>query len=169
MTSQNAPLGDSFITWQQRVRGTNISETTLLATDYLNHFNEIIMSLGMVPDMPEILDDCRAWRPKSYQDHFRDSSVADRELAVAAYDHVPAQYRDPFERTIARMDQLVGEVIETLDGAVAEGDAPLIQVKAQAGVQALQRLLDMASAIIHGSVGALTQDQIDKVVRGGPT
>jgi hypothetical protein len=124
------------------------------------------MSLGMVPDMPEILDDCRAWRPKSYQDHFRDNHVADRELAVAAYDHVPTKYRDPFERTIARMDQLVGEVIETLDDAVAEGNAALIQVKAQAGVQALQRLLDMASAVIHGSVGALTQEQIDKVVRG---
>ena len=26
-----------------RVRGKNINEETLLATDYLNHFNEIIM------------------------------------------------------------------------------------------------------------------------------
>lgn len=166
MTSKNAPPGESFKAWQQRVRGTNISETTLLATDYLNHFNEIIMSLGMVPDMPEILDDCRAWQPKTYQDHFRDSSVADRELAVEAYDHVPAQYREPFERTIARLDRLVGEVIETLDDAVSSGNAQLIEVKAKSGVQALQRLLDMASAVIHGSAGALTQEQIDKLVRG---
>src|SRR5262245_17970840 len=166
MTSKNAAPGETFKAWQQRVQGTNISETTLLATDYLNHINEIIMSLGMVPDMPEILDDCRAWQPKTYQDHFRDSSVADRELAVEAYDHVPAQFREPFDRTIARLDQLVGEVIATLDDAVASGNTQLIEVKAKSGVQALQRLLDMASAVIHGSAGALTQEQIDKLVRG---
>jgi len=166
MSSKSAPPSDSFEAWQQRVRGTNISETTLLATDYLNHFNEIIMSLGMVPDMPEILDDCRAWQPKTYKDHFRDSSVADRELAIEAYDHVPTQYREPFERTIARLDSLVGEVIETLDDAVTNGSPQLVQVKAKAGVEALQRLADMASAVIHGSAGALTQEQIDKLVQG---
>jgi hypothetical protein len=166
MSSKTTPSSESFKAWQQRVRGTNISETTLLATDYLNHFNEIIMSLGMVPDMPEILDDCRAWQPKTYKDHFRDSSVADRELAIEAYDHVPTQYREPFERTIARLDSLVGEVIETLDDAVANGSPQLVQVKAKAGVEALQRLADMASAVIHGSAGALTQEQIDKLVRG---
>jgi hypothetical protein len=166
MSAKTTPPSTSFKAWQQRVRGTNISETTLLATDYLNHFNEIIMSLGMVPDMPEILEDCRAWQPKTYKDHFRDSSVADRELAIEAYDHVPAQYREPFERTIARLDQLVGEVIETLDDAVANGGPQLVQVKAKAGVEALQRLADMASAVIHGSAGALTQEQIDKLVQG---
>jgi hypothetical protein len=166
MSTTSTPSNDSFRAWQQRVRGTNISETTLLATDYLNHFNEIIMSLGMVPDMPEILDDCRAWQPKTYKDHFRDSSVADRELAIEAYDHVPAKYREPFERTIARLDRLVGEVIETLGDAVANGNPQLVQVKAKAGVEALQRLADMASAVIHGSAGALTQEQIDRLVGG---
>ena len=41
------------------VRGKNINETTLLATDYLNHFNEIIMVLELVPDMPECLEEAQ--------------------------------------------------------------------------------------------------------------
>ena len=30
-------------------KGTNVNEETLLTTDYLNHFNEIIMLLEIVP------------------------------------------------------------------------------------------------------------------------
>ena len=56
-----------------RVRGTNINEQTLLATDFLNHFNGIVMTLEMVSDMPELLEEAKAWQPKTYQDHFRDS------------------------------------------------------------------------------------------------
>jgi len=36
-----------------RVAGKNINEKTLLATDYLNHFNEIIMLIELVPDLVE--------------------------------------------------------------------------------------------------------------------
>src|SRR3546814_1723486 len=40
-------------TYRLLVRGKNINQNTLLATDYLNHFNEIIMLLEMLPSMPE--------------------------------------------------------------------------------------------------------------------
>ncbi len=45
-----------YLAFQHKVRGTNINEQTLLATDYLNHFNEIAMMLEMIPDMPEFLE-----------------------------------------------------------------------------------------------------------------
>ena len=35
----------------------NINPRTGLATDYLNHFNEAVMLLEMVPDMPECAED----------------------------------------------------------------------------------------------------------------
>ena len=68
------------------VQGKNIHEETLLATDYLNHFNEIIMLLDMIPSMPECLEDAKAWEPKTYVEHFRDSGFADKDLAIFAYD-----------------------------------------------------------------------------------
>jgi hypothetical protein len=50
---------EDFLAYQEKVRDTNINEQTLLATDYLNHFNEIVMLLEMVPDMPEMLEDAK--------------------------------------------------------------------------------------------------------------
>src|SRR3546814_6668569 len=44
-------------TYRLLVRGKNINQNTLLATDYLNHFNEIIMLLEMLPSMPECYGD----------------------------------------------------------------------------------------------------------------
>ena len=48
----------------------NINPRTGLATDYLNHFNEAIMLLEMIPDMPECAEDFLLWYPLSYREHF---------------------------------------------------------------------------------------------------
>lgn len=82
------------------VIGKNINPETLLATDYLNHFNEVIMLLEMTPDMPECFEDIKAWAPKGYEQHFRDSGFAEKELAILAYRHSPSQYRTAFDSTI---------------------------------------------------------------------
>ena len=68
------------------VRGKNINQNTLLATDYLNHFNEIIMLLEMVPSMPECYEDAAGWRPKSYAEHFR-AAPCPLELIYSLGDH----------------------------------------------------------------------------------
>ena len=57
-----------------RARGANINEQTLLATDYLNHFNEIVMTLEMIPDMSELLEEAQTWLPKGYREHLGDST-----------------------------------------------------------------------------------------------
>ena len=44
----------------------NINPATGLSTDYLNHFSEALMALEMVRDMPECIEDLRAWTPKTY-------------------------------------------------------------------------------------------------------
>ena len=52
----------------------NINPRTGLATDYLNHFNEAIMLLDMIPDVPECADDFLEWQPLSYREHFAASN-----------------------------------------------------------------------------------------------
>ena len=47
------------------LRAANINPRTGLATDYLNHFNEAIMLLEMIPDMPDCAEDFLTWRPLS--------------------------------------------------------------------------------------------------------
>ena len=56
---------------------------TGLSTDYLNHFTEAIMLLEMAGELPECLDDLRAWRPKTYTEHFATSRFSNREAVIA--------------------------------------------------------------------------------------
>lgn len=62
---------------------------TGLATDYLNHYNEIVMLLELVEDMPECIEDALDWKPKSYEQHFRDSGLAIADGVIAAYRAAP--------------------------------------------------------------------------------
>lgn len=146
-----------------RLEGTNINQKTFLATDYLNHFNEIVMLFEMVPDMPDILEECREWAPKSYTEHFADSSFSDKDLAIEAYELVPAEYKEPFEETIDHLNRLVYISIDRMDEAIQGGDADILQAKAQAASRALQRLMDYAGGIIYGTQSTMQQDEIDLV------
>ena len=65
-----------------RLRAANINPRTGLATDYLNHFNEAIMLLEMIPDMPECAEDFLGWHPLSYGEHFTASNFKARDLAI---------------------------------------------------------------------------------------
>ncbi len=83
-----------------RLDGTNINPVTGLATDYLNHFNEAIMLLEMLPMAPDCKADFLAWRPMSYAEHFAASHFKHRDLAIAAY-----EVADPALSPAARRDR----------------------------------------------------------------
>ncbi|NBC31143.1 MAG: hypothetical protein GVY13_00530 [Alphaproteobacteria bacterium] len=148
------------------VKGRNISETTFLATDYLNHLNEMIMLLELVPDMPDCLEDARDWQPKSYPEHFQDSGFSDAALAIQAYEHAPACYRRPFDETIAHFNAVAAEGLARIEAAVEAGDSDRLgEVAAQVCTQ-LRRLTDTANGIIHGSGSTVDQAEIDGFFAG---
>ena len=156
-----------FEEYRAKVQGTNISAQTLLATDYLNHFNEIVMLLDMLPDMPEMIEECKNWQPKSYVEHFAQSSFSDRQLAIEAYARVPGRYRRPFEETISQLNALILGGIIRLDADIAAGGEPeILRETCTALSRASQALMDCASAIIHGSDRAMAQVEIDGLLRG---
>jgi len=148
------------------VRGKNINETTLLATDYLNHFNEIIMVLEIVPDMPECLEEAQEWAPKSYQDHFRDSAFTDKDLAILAYENAPEAYKAPFDRTVDRMNKLVEQGLREITAKVEAGDENLLRVAVESLSQSLRDRIEEASAIINGHMQAADQDDVDQIASG---
>lgn len=151
-----------FEEYREKVKGTNISGLTLLATDYLNHFNEIVMLLDMLPDMPDMIEECKTWAPKSYKEHFAGSTFSDKALAIEAYDRVPGLYRRPFEETIGQLDALIMGGIQRLDDEIAAGaELSQLQDSCRAISRAAQLLMDCASSIIHGSNRAMAQSEID--------
>lgn len=133
-----------------RAEGSNVDPTTLLATDYLNHLNEPVMLLEMLPDMPDLSEELLAWRPKSYTQHFEESAIADRDLAIEAYPHVPERYRLPFEFTIRVLTRRVEALREGTMEALAQEDGSRARQIVTEGLSSIHELMGVANAIIHG-------------------
>ncbi|WP_334128339.1 hypothetical protein [Sneathiella sp.] len=132
-----------------RARNTNVNERTLLATDYLNHFNEALMLAEMVTDVPEMLEDFLGWQPRCYVDHFRQSSLADRDLAIAAYPLSPPEYRAPFDEITRGLDTEIRALQRHFSAAAAQRrEATEERITEQC--RAIRHLIDRAGAIING-------------------
>jgi hypothetical protein len=92
------------------LQAANINPRTGLATDYLNHFNEAVMLLEMVPDMPECAEDFLGWHPLSYAEHFTASNFKARDLAISAYDSAEPAIRAEFDNITGAMTSILTAV-----------------------------------------------------------
>jgi hypothetical protein len=92
------------------LQAANINPRTGLATDYLNHFNEAVMLLEMVPDMPECAEDFLDWHPLSYAEHFTASNFKARDLAISAYDSADPAIRAEFDNLTSAMTSILSAV-----------------------------------------------------------
>jgi len=139
---------------QPKLADANINAESFLATDYLNHFNEIVMLLEMVPDMPELIEDTGDWAPKSYVKHFKDSGYQAKELAVAAFNLAPTPIRSVFDQIVAELDQLILTTLAGLTSLniVERGFTPAAQDLIRQRVQAIQDLLMKLNQVIHGKI-----------------
>src|ERR1700686_4976335 len=93
-----------------QLRAANINPRTGLATDYLNHFNEAIMMLEMIPDIPECAEDFLLWYPLSYREHFMASHFRARDLAIEAYDSADEHIRTEFDNITGAMTSILTAV-----------------------------------------------------------
>ncbi|PCI32174.1 MAG: hypothetical protein COB54_07880 [Alphaproteobacteria bacterium] len=151
-----------FKQFQRKAKEENINSQTLLATDYLNHFNEVHMLMDMLPSMPDCMEDIREWAPISYQDHFRNSVFAAKDLAIEAYEHSPAEYRLPFEQTVAKMDDLVLHTIAQAEEQVARDDESALQRLIESYTPLMIALIEKCGGIINGEKHMTHQDSIDQ-------
>src|SRR6266487_6201350 len=93
-----------------RLLAANINPCTGLATDYLNHFNEAIMLLEMIPDMPKCAEDFLLWYPLSYREHFMASHFKARDLAIEAYESADEHIRAEFDNITGAMTSILTAV-----------------------------------------------------------
>jgi hypothetical protein len=139
------------------LRAANINPRTGLATDYLNHFNEAIMLLEMIPDMPDCADDFLGWQPLSYREHFAASNFRARELAIAAYDSADPAIRDEFDSLTGAMTSILTAV------GTAMREARHGKTRATLASQAtgwVKPLVTLAGGIINGK-GIQSGDEAD--------
>jgi hypothetical protein len=125
----------------------NINPKTGLATDYLNHFNEAIMLLEMIPDMPDCAQDFLDWKPLSYPEHFQVSNFKGRDLAVEAYASADPGIRAEFDSVTEMMTSILTAVGSAMREAQQDRTRGILAERASAWVKPL---VAMAGGIING-------------------
>ncbi|SDT52948.1 hypothetical protein [Bradyrhizobium canariense] len=130
-----------------RLRAANINPRTGLATDYLNHFNEAIMLLEMIPDIPECSEDFLGWHPLSYREHFTASNFKARELAIESYDSANPGVRAEFDNITSAMTSILTAVGAAMREAKQDKTRATLAGQATGWVKPLVAL---AGGIING-------------------
>jgi hypothetical protein len=136
--------------FRSHIPGTNINETTLFASDYLNHFHELVMLFEAISTEPEgFAEDLMSWRPLTYEEHFAESGFRDKNLAIAAYRRAPPRIRARFDEAVARLH---GEAVTLVAEVAADlgGRANTLNDTCEKAGRRLRRLIDEANAIANG-------------------
>ena len=135
----------------------NINPRTGLATDYLNHFNEAIMLLELIPDMPDCYELFLEWEPLSYAEHFIKSNFKARDLAIASYESAHPPLRAEFDTVVANMTSILTAVGDGMRAASQD------KTRARLAEQAadwMKPLVGAAGGIINGREQESSVDDI---------
>ena len=101
-----------------------VSPVSGLASDYLNVFNEILLLLEFLPTMPEMTEEALAWKPRTYEEHFQQSTLPGAKEALRAYSSVDPALRVKFESVLLRLNQIVIDAQRTLVEEQSKPDYP---------------------------------------------
>ena len=131
------------------LKAANINPRTGLATDYLNHFNEAVMLLEMVPDLPDCAEDFLQWRPLSYAEHFTASNFKARDLAIEAYEAADPAVRAEFDHVTGTMTS----ILTAVGDAMREAQQDTTRTKlAEQATSWVKPLVTAAGGIINGGL-----------------
>jgi hypothetical protein len=122
------------------------------------------MLIQMVADMPEMMDEVRAWQPKSYPDHFRDSGFANRDLAIDAYYNATDHYRAALVMIADAISFRIAEAVVTLSRLIDAQDQNRLPLACDDAVRDIGALIEQAGGVIHGDRARSAQADIDRLI-----
>ncbi|MEP0519715.1 MAG: hypothetical protein ABJO09_07350 [Hyphomicrobiales bacterium] len=137
----------------EELSAANINPETGLATDYLNHFNELDMLLEMVPSMPDCIEDISAWEPRDYPTHFEVTNYPGKEIAIAAYIDAKPVVKAEFDTIIKALSDTLENLRGQILTASCDGSIPIPNVS-DALNEDVRPMIAMAGALINGKVTA---------------
>jgi hypothetical protein len=143
--------------------GPNINPSTGLSTDYLNHFTEAVMVLGLIGTMPECMDDLINWQPKTYTEHFAASRFSNRNAIIAAYHATDPAIRQTLDRNSELLNAMTKRTQEL---ALQHAGTPEVEAIARRALERLRPLISRTAATINGTAAEAVsrqgpQDAID--------
>jgi len=125
----------------------NINPATGLATDYLNHFNEAIMMLELIPSMPACIDELMAWNVMTYREHFLAATQKHRDDVLVAYDTADPQARIMLDEIADTMSSILSA---TRDALRLDLSPTVAAGLAREAAYQLKPLVARAGAVING-------------------
>ena len=125
----------------------NVNLKTRLATDYLNHFNEAIMMLELVPTMPDCIEDLMQWRVMSYREHFLATHQKHRDMVLVAYETADPHAKSLLDACVHMMDEILTATRDALHLDLSPAVAGALALEAAAK---LKPLVARAGGIING-------------------
>ena len=141
-----------------------------LANDYLNIYNEVVMLIETLPQMPEAKEDIFNWRPTTYQDYFSKSILPGSKNALENYNKLDADFRKSFEDVVAELDRCAtGSVVAIRRHFRQKGEddpVALEQICARAGSTLREILLRASNIVDHGQQQAeeVAQKRADRLL-----
>ena len=134
-----------------------VNASSGLANDYLNVYNELVMLVEQLPDVPEFAEDIIAWRPTSYTDYFSASPLPGSSSALEAYSKLEANFRKEFEAVVNELDRIATGSVVAVRRLLKKGEEhhpALVAQCAKTGAAMRELLLKAANLIDHGSTVA---------------
>jgi hypothetical protein len=135
-----------------RLRAANINPATGLATDYLNHYNEVAMLISSLVDMPDMSDAILDWRPVGYPTHFRISGFGEKGLAIAAWVLASREVKQKFRAACADVESKIVSVQQQL----SLNPDRVTEIAAEAG-PIFERIARLGGVINGGATAPLLQ------------
>lgn len=148
--------------------GTNVNRETLLATDYLNHFNEAVMLLEMLPAAPaELVADLAQWRRETYEEHFERSGFRDKALALAGYRNAPVNVRHAFDTVTNDISDALADLLRQVRTGLETGDMEAVSRLCAEAAPAIEAKLEVASAIVNGEIEPIDRIEAETAAAAG--
>ena len=144
-------MTEAVILTIEALLAANVNPATGLATDYLNHFNEVAMLVDMLAMMPEAADDILNWKPRAYADHFHITGYSGAAVAAAAYEAADPMVRESFDEACGAVEQAIAAIQERIAAGALESVT-------EQDSATLYALIGAAGGVINGVVA---QDAID--------
>ena len=132
----------------QALSAINVNLSTGFATNYLNHYVEILLLLEILPSMPECLEDIGLWKPMSYAEHVRQSGLPQWELVLEAFEHSDSKRKDSLRDVTNEVDTEVLRYIDQAQKAVVLGDNEQTAAIALEAKDVLTPMLERISSVI---------------------
>jgi len=147
----------------QALMAINVNLSTGFATNYLNHYVEILLLLEMLPSMPEAIDDISLWKPMDYAEHVRQSGLSNSELVLEAFAHSDPKRKDFLRDVTHEVDTEVLRYINQAQEAVARGDKEQTLAISLEAKEVLTPMLEKISSVIC-SPNFLAEEPMDDFV-----